>query len=84
MNFSQMTRVAAASQMAVFSAVGLGAAFLTVVCWFPWLDRAEPRPSTLSRAMEGWMSRWPQARPNARWWIAAAVMAAMSWISAVR
>ncbi|MBF6023358.1 MMPL family transporter [Lysobacter niastensis] len=65
-------------QMAVFSAVGLGAAFLTVVCWFPWLDRGEPRPSTLSRAMEGWMSRWPQARSNVRWWIAATLLAAVT------
>ncbi|THU02585.1 hypothetical protein E9531_07890 [Lampropedia puyangensis] len=28
-------------QMAVFSAVGLIAAFITVVCWFPVLDRAK-------------------------------------------
>ena len=65
-------------QMAVFSAVGLGAAFLTVLCWFPWLDRGQVRPSALSRAMQAWMSRWPRVRPAARWWIAAAVAAVVA------
>ncbi|MDR7133010.1 putative exporter [Lysobacter niastensis] len=62
-------------QMAVFSAVGLGAAFLTVLCWFPWLDRGQVRPSALSRAMQAWMSRWPRVRLTKGWWIAAAVAA---------
>jgi predicted exporter len=60
-------------QMAVFSAVGLAAAFLTVVCWFPWLDRGQVRPSALSRAMQAWMARWPRVHATKGWWIAAAV-----------
>ena len=45
-------------QMAVFSAAGLGAAFLTVVLWFPFLDRASPRPSGFSRWVAGSLARW--------------------------
>lgn len=49
-------------QMAVFSAAGLSAAFLTVVLWFPWLDRAAPRPSGFARAVAGSLARWPRWR----------------------
>ncbi|KFL37848.1 MMPL family transporter [Arenimonas donghaensis] len=45
-------------QMAVFSAAGLAAAFLTVVLWFPFLDRASPRPSRFSRWVAGSLARW--------------------------
>jgi predicted exporter len=31
-------------QLAVFSVIGLAAAFLTVVLWLPWLDRGKPSP----------------------------------------
>lgn len=47
-------------QMAVFSAAGLGAAFLTVVLWFPFLDRVSPRPSRFSQAVAGSLARWPR------------------------
>lgn len=47
-------------QMAVFSAAGLGAAFLTVVLWFPWLDRQPPRPSAFSRAVAASLAHWPR------------------------
>ena len=47
-------------QMAVFSAAGLTAAFLTVVLWFPFLDRQSPRPSAFSRAVAASLARWPR------------------------
>lgn len=49
-------------QMAVFSAAGLTAAFLTVVLWFPWLDRAAPRRSGFAEAIAGSLQRWPRIR----------------------
>lgn len=47
-------------QMAVFSAAGLTAAFLTVVLWFPLLDRRVPRRSAFSRAVASSLARWPR------------------------
>lgn len=52
-------------QMAVFSATGLTAAFLTVVLWFPWLDRGPPRSSGFGRAIAGSLAWWPRWRPGA-------------------
>ncbi len=49
-------------QMAVFSAAGLTAAFLTVVLWFPWLDRAAPRRSRFASAIAGSLQHWPRIR----------------------
>ena len=46
-------------QMAVFSAVGLAAAFLTSACWFPLLDRGEIRSSRFADAVAASLSRWP-------------------------
>lgn len=49
-------------QIAVFSCVGLTAAFLTVLCWFPWLDRKPLRMTgfadRFARSLEKW-PRWP-------------------------
>ncbi|MGC4027642.1 MAG: hypothetical protein QM696_02035 [Steroidobacteraceae bacterium] len=49
-------------QIAVFSCVGLLAAFLTVLCWFPWLDRKPLRATrfavAFARSLDGW-PRWP-------------------------
>lgn len=47
-------------QMALFSAAGLTAAFLTVVLWFPFLDRRSPRPSGFSQAVAASLARWPR------------------------
>jgi predicted exporter len=51
-------------QMAVFSSVGLCFAWLTVVCWFPVLDRMPPRKSKLL----DWYGRsrrvWPRLGRN--------------------
>lgn len=49
-------------QMAVFSAAGLTAAFLTVVLWFPWLDSRPPRPSRLGTSIVSTLQRWPRIR----------------------
>ncbi|MFT3806176.1 MMPL family transporter [Arenimonas sp.] len=47
-------------QMAVFSTAGLAAAFATVACWFPWLDRG-PRPiSRFGRFIGNSLARWPR------------------------
>ncbi len=51
-------------QMALFSAVGLVAAFLTVVCWFPMLDRG-PLPTTrFAQKMCASLMRWPRITAN--------------------
>ena len=47
-------------QMALFSAVGLMAAFLTVVCWLPLWPRRAPAPSALSRRVSASLARWPR------------------------
>lgn len=51
-------------QMALFSAVGLTCAFLTVVCWFPWLDRAPVRSTRLSGRLAASLARWPRMGAN--------------------
>jgi predicted exporter len=47
-------------QMALFSAVGLVAAFLTVACWFPLWPRRAPRPSGLSQRISNSLAAWPR------------------------
>ncbi|WP_411852577.1 MMPL family transporter [Stenotrophomonas sp. LGBM10] len=47
-------------QMALFSVVGLAAAFLTVIFWFPWLDGGEIRPTGFSRWLGSTLDRWPR------------------------
>ena len=47
-------------QMAVFSAVGLLATFLTVVCWFPYLDKQAPKRSWLSEKISNSLKSWPR------------------------
>ncbi|WP_454753504.1 MMPL family transporter [Cupriavidus necator] len=63
-------------QMALFSAVGLVAAFLTVVLWFPLLDRGSLRPTRLSAWLADSLARWPRARADRRTLLLAAVLAA--------
>lgn len=53
-------------QMALFSAVGLLAAFLTVVCWFPILDRGTLVTTPFAEKMAASLMRWPRVRAN-RW-----------------
>nr|WP_316248540.1 hypothetical protein [Cupriavidus campinensis] len=53
-------------QMALFSAVGLVAAFLTVVLWFPLLDRGALRPTRVSNWLAESLARWPRVRADRR------------------
>lgn len=56
-------------QMALFSVVGLAAAFMTVICGFPWLDGGRVGETRFSRAIGGSLARWPRVRGNAAWGI---------------
>ena len=51
-------------QVALFSAAGLGAAFLTVLAWFPLLDRGEVKPTRFSAVWSASLSRWPALSPR--------------------
>ncbi len=63
-------------QMALFSAVGLAAAFLTVVCWFPWLDRGTVKTSRFSQCVANLLPAWPRIeRPRVAWTLAAGAAA---------
>lgn len=46
-------------QMALFSAVGLSAAFLTAVCWFPWMDRGRLTGGRLANGIASSLAHWP-------------------------
>lgn len=54
-------------QMALFSVVGLAAAFLTVVCWFPFIGGRRPPVTKFSQRLGGGLQRWPSARVNRAW-----------------
>ncbi|TFZ00985.1 hypothetical protein EZ313_18205 [Ramlibacter henchirensis] len=62
-------------QMAVFSAAGLTAAFLTAICWFPWLDRAVPRSSRFADFVRGSLARFPRWQGSRRQHIATCLLA---------
>jgi predicted exporter len=47
-------------QMALFSVIGLSAAFLTVIFGFPWLDGGQMRTTGFSRWLGGTLARWPR------------------------
>ena len=47
-------------QVAVFSAAGLTAAFLTVIAWFPTFDRGTVKPTRFSQVWAGTLKRWPR------------------------
>jgi predicted exporter len=64
-------------QMAVFSAAGITAAFLTVVCWFPSLDRGALPLTAFSRRLSASITRWPHAASTRGWWLAGAAGAVL-------
>lgn len=49
-------------QMAIFSVVGLTAAMLTVVCWFPWLDSGRVPHSRVAQRIGQTLRAWPRCR----------------------
>lgn len=51
-------------QMALFSSVGLLAAFLTVACWFPLWPKQAPKPSWLSERLSRSLAVWPRLSPG--------------------
>jgi predicted exporter len=53
-------------QMALFSAVGLVAAFATVALWYPWLDRGPVRTTRFATRLAASLSRWPSIGMNPR------------------
>ncbi|MBE4753322.1 MMPL family transporter [Corallococcus sp. ZKHCc1 1396] len=64
-------------QMAVFSAAGLTAAFLTVVCWFPSLDRGTLPVTAFSARFSASITRWPRITSTRGWWLTGAAVAAL-------
>lgn len=66
-------------QMAVFSAVGLIAAFLTAVCWFPALDRGTLRGSRMARAVAANLARWPALEGRRLWTLLALFTLLCAW-----
>jgi predicted exporter len=66
-------------QMAVFSALGLVFAWLTVVFWFPLLVRPDTlRKIRLARWYTGSMARWPLVARDRRTLIATMLLAALA------
>lgn len=56
-------------QMATFSAVGLGATFITAVLWFPWLDGLHaPVLTPLAYRVSKSLKRWPRLSSSIGGW----------------
>lgn len=62
-------------QMALFSAVGLVAAFLTAACWFPLLDRGHVPRSRFADAIAASLGRWLRWKASGRTLAVSAVAA---------
>jgi predicted exporter len=72
-------------QMAVFSASGLVAAFATVACWFPWLDRGARPISRFGQRIAGSLAAWPRLRiAGTGGWFAIALLGAFTLIGLFR
>lgn len=52
-------------QVAVFSSVGLAGAFLTVLAWFPTLDRGAVKATRFSQLWAGTRAKWPSLSTKA-------------------
>lgn len=53
-------------QMAVFSSAGLAAAFLTVACWFPVVDRGTRARTRFAELIAASLVKWPRFRRGTR------------------
>ena len=72
-----LTPIPGLRQMALFSVTGLAAAFATVLCWFPLLERRAPPPTALAGALARWLAALPRLRATRPWGIAALLLAAL-------
>ncbi len=61
-------------QMAVFSSVGLAAAFLTVVCWLPMLDRQQLPVTRFSQVFSDSLRKWPCWQSGRNGWLLAGLL----------
>jgi predicted exporter len=66
-------------QMALFSAVGLVAAFLTAVCWFPALDRGALPGSRMASRVAASLAHWPRWQGRFLWTALAVFCAVCAW-----
>lgn len=73
-----LTPIPGLRQMALFSVTGLAAAFITVVCWFPWLERQAPPATALSQALARGLQRLPRLRASVGWGLAAVLLLALT------
>lgn len=53
-------------QMAVFSASGLAAAFLSVIFLFPWMDRRAPKQTRFAARCTASLAHWPRWKADRR------------------
>lgn len=70
-------------QMALFSAVGLVAAFATAVCWFPWLDRGRLVGGRFANGIAATLVHWP-VLSGARLWLVLAGLTVFSVLGLMR
>ncbi|GGP21740.1 membrane protein [Silvimonas iriomotensis] len=57
------------AQMAVFAVIGIVGAWLTVMLWFPVLEKQGLQSTALSRAIAGLLARWPRLYGRRWWWL---------------
>ena len=60
-------------QMALFSVVGIAGAFMTTVCWFPWIDRGALQRTRFSAWVAGSFARYPRLGAGRKSWIVHAI-----------
>ncbi|MBB5191262.1 putative exporter [Silvimonas terrae] len=58
------------AQMAAFAVIGIIGAWLTVMLWFPLLERKGLHSTAISRAIAGWLPRWPRIVGKRWFWLA--------------
>ncbi|WP_322577021.1 MMPL family transporter [Rhodoferax sp.] len=71
-------------QMAVFSATGLCAAFLTVLCWFPSLDRGPLVQTPFASKVADILQRWPRLQFRGRQALVIAVISLLTVVGLLR
>lgn len=71
-------------QMALFTVVGLAAAFLTVIFWFPWLDGGEIRRTRFAQWLGGTLERWPRLQGRRKVGMFLGVVAVLSALGIAR